>query len=173
MKLIDIDKTLYRKRLNIVIVAFIASLTLLALLFGSVLISLFAAPITEPAVSNFRFNLMGVILALISCLSLLHFLKQSDFFVEVYYVWQLKQCQNSIFRRLKKIKLASEQGDVNAITTLKFYYLSLQKVYLLDDNTLTITTINKKLSDLENLILDKNLIISPEQFEKSMLRPYK
>ena len=73
MKLIEIDKALYRKRLNIVIVAFIATLTVVALLFGAVLIELFATPITSPEVSNFRFNLLGVILALICSLSFLHF----------------------------------------------------------------------------------------------------
>ena len=63
MILKDIEKAIYRKRLNIVIVSFIASLLVLSLAYGQGLIALFAdsvnmpvplapaAPVTEAAVS--------------------------------------------------------------------------------------------------------------------------
>ena len=43
MKLIEINKERYRKHLNIVIVAFISSLLILSLTFGTILINLFSS----------------------------------------------------------------------------------------------------------------------------------
>ena len=97
MQLIDIDKVRYRKHLNIVIVGFISSLLVLSLLFGTVLISLFAnvgdaneflktandAVQAEPA-NNFSYNLIGVALALFANGAILYRVKNSEFFTEIY-----------------------------------------------------------------------------------------
>lgn len=63
MQLIDIDKPRYRKHLNIVIAGFIAALLILALAFGQLLIVSFE----QEGVNNFRYNLLGAILALLAC----------------------------------------------------------------------------------------------------------
>lgn len=182
MKLKNIEKPVYRKHLNIIIVAFIASFLMLALAFGQGLILLFtdsvntsagelANDITAPE-SNFRYNFIGVILALLICLFVLHKLRSSAFFNEVYYVWQVKQLHNAIYRKLKKIKAASANDDVNAWIILNFYYASLKQVYLLDDNTLTMSKLNSDISELNTRIENKNLTLSTEQFDKSMLVDY-
>lgn len=168
MQLLNINKSRYRKHLNIVIVGFIAVLLTLALVFGQLLIAAFA----EEGVSNFRYNLLGVVLALLACAAILHSVKNSRFFKEIYYVWQIKQIQNLIYRKLKKIKAAAENDDTNALIILVFYYQSLQQVYQLDDNTLTISTVNKSLSDLKETIANKSLEISAEQFDKKLLNSY-
>ncbi len=168
MQLINIDKARYRKHLNITIVGFITTLLVLALVFGQILIVCFA----EEGGNNFRYNLLGVILSLFACAAILHTLKKSDFFREIYYVWQIKQIQNLIYRKLKKIKAAANTDDTNALIILSFYYQSLQQVYQLDDNTLTITNVNKELSDLHETIANKNLNISAEQFNKKLLNSY-
>ncbi|UUO25149.1 DUF3087 domain-containing protein [Colwellia sp. M166] len=193
MKLKDIEKSVYRKHLNIIIVSFIASLLILALAYGQGLIMLFAdtAIISpEPTIiatgevagelasdaaatdSNFSYNFLGVLLALLSCVFALHRLRSSAFFNEVYYVWQVKQQQNLIYRKLKKIKAAADNEDVNALIILHFYYTSLKQIYLLDDNTLTISKLNKDLSELNTRLENKNLTISTDQFDKSMLSDY-
>ena len=178
MKLVEIEKTVYRKRLNNVIIGFIVSLAILSLVLGQALIMMFAEPAVsamegvEPK-SNFRFNLLGVILALLACAAGLHQLREKPLFKEVYYVWQLKQVQNLIYRRLKKITAAAEQGDVNALIILNYYYTSLKQVYLLDDNTLTMSKLEKDISELNDRISVKNLSIISEQFDKKMLEPYK
>ncbi|SEK87727.1 Protein of unknown function [Colwellia chukchiensis] len=186
MKLKEIDKTTYRKHLNIIIAGFIASLLVLALAYGQGLIMLFAdnnaivsdATLTsgsgEPATpsSNFKFNLLGVILALLTCMFALHKLRSSDFFAEVYYVWQVKQLQNLIYRKLKKIKAAASNDDVNALIILSFYYASLKQIYLLDDNTLTMSKLNKDTSELASQIADKNVTVTLDQFDKSLLANY-
>jgi uncharacterized integral membrane protein len=199
MKLIEIEKATYRKHLNIIIVGFIATLLILALAYGQGLIMLFAdnsivAETTvniasgdeglakekasealaseETAPNNFKFNFLGVLLALLTCVFALHKLRASAFFREVYYVWQVKQLQNLIYRKLKKIKAAAENDDVNALVILSFYYASLKQVYLLDDNTLTMSKLNKDISELNTRIENKNLAITADQFDKAMLANY-
>jgi len=168
MQLVKIDKALYRKNLNIIIGGFIATLLVLSLVFGQLLIMSFA----QEGVSNFKLNLLGVVLALLACAAILHSLKTSLFFKEVYYVWQLKQCQNSIFRKLVKIKAAAKSDDNNALIILMFYYQSLKLVYLLDDNTLTMSKVEQELNALQERVSDNKLILTAEQFDKSLLSSY-
>jgi len=168
MQLVEINKTRYRKHLNIVIAGFIGSLLVLALIFGQLLIASFA----QEGVSNFRYNLLGVVLSLLGCAAVLHTLKHSDFFKEIYYVWQVKQIQNSIYRKLKKVKVAANDDDNNALVILSFYYQSLKQVYQLDDNTLTIAKVNKDLESLEEAITNKGLTIDVEKFDKKLLTSY-
>lgn len=168
MQLINIDKKRYRKHLNLIIAGFIGALLVLALVFGQVLIAMFE----QEGVNNFRYNLLGVILSLLACAAVLHVLKNSLFFKEVYYVWQVKQLQNLIYRKLKKIKLAAGNDEPNALIILMFYYQSLLQVYQLDDNTLTISKVNKDLSDLQEKITINNININVEQFDKKLLSSY-
>ncbi|WP_159820113.1 DUF3087 domain-containing protein [Colwellia sp. 20A7] len=169
MQLINIDKKRYRKNLNIVIVGFIGTLLILSLIFGQLLIASFA----QEGVSNFRYNLLGVILSLLACAGIMHTLKNSDAFKEIYYVWKVKQIQNSIYRKLKKIKVGVSNDEHNALIILVFYYQSLIQVYKLDDNTLTISEVEKRFSDLQAVVAEKNLTISADQFEKELLDFYR
>jgi len=187
MQLIDIDKIRYRKHLNIVIVSFIALMLVLSLAFGSLLIYFFSNINTPVAVqvleevveqtevvseSNFKYNLLGVIFALLVSSAILQTLKTKNYFIEIYYVWQLKQLHNSIFRKLKSIKKGADSNDINAFIILNFYYHSLKQVYLLDDNTLTISTVDKNINELNETIKSKNLTINVEQFDKNLLVAY-
>ena len=168
MQLMNIDKARYRKHLNIVIVGFIATLLVLALIFGQLLIISFG----QEEVNNFRYNLLGVILSLSACMAILHTLKTSAFFKEIYYVWQVKQIQNLIYRKLKKIKKAAKDSEKTALIILTVYYQSQQQVYQLDDNTLTISKINKDLADLQEIITNNHLTINAEQFDKKLITSF-
>ncbi|TWX57772.1 DUF3087 family protein [Colwellia hornerae] len=188
MTLKDIDKKTYRSKLNQVIIGFIITLAILAIAFGTILIALFAEPLALDSISqaslntamesgqqtsNFRYNFLGVILSLLACAGILQQLKNSHFFNEIYYVWQLKQIQNIIYRRLKKIKKASVDGDEKALIILKFYYASLKQLYLLDDNTLTMSSLEANIVALEQLIAENGKEITTEQFTKVLLSNYK
>lgn len=168
MQLMNIDKALYRKHLNIVIVGFISTLLVLALIFGQLLIMGFG----QAEVSNFRYNLLGVVLSLLACMAILHTIKTSEFFKEIYYVWQIKQIQNLIYRKLKKIKAAAKDAEQEALIILTFYYQSQQQVYQLDDNTLTIEKVNKDLADIQEIIANKDMTINADQFDKKLLTSY-
>jgi len=122
--------------------------------------------------SNFRYNLLGVILALLANAAILHSAKNSAFFTEVYYVWKVKQLQNLVYRKLKKIKLAAKSGEETALIILSFYYQSQLQVYQLDDNTITLETIQKHLQELNDTINEFGLTISSDQFDKSLIATY-
>lgn len=174
MKLQEINKVVYRKNLNVVTIALVASLVILSLLFGSGLIALFgeASTVSGEPTGNFQWNLLGVVLAVIISVGTLMQFKGSPFLAEVYYVWKLKALHNRIYRKLKKIKSAAKEHDVNALIILSFYYHSLKLVYQLDNNTLTLNTLDKDLTELEETINKHNLSACAEQFDVSMLEQY-
>ncbi|MGJ8693496.1 MAG: DUF3087 domain-containing protein [Thalassotalea sp.] len=168
MKLIEIDKASYRHRLNRVIIGFVSIFTVLALAFGALLIAVFS----EPDADNFKLNLAGVVIALLVCGGALNSLKNKAYFHEIVYVWRLKQLQNKIFRKLKKIKSAGQDNNPQALAILYFYYQSLQQVYLLDDNTLTISKVKNDLNALERQIESLALDTSQLQFEPRLLAEF-
>ncbi len=183
MKVVEIDKAVYRKRLNIVIAGFILCLAALSIGISSILISLFSEQGVNLSLvsteqveqgSNFKYNFLGVVLALLACAAILNSVKRSQFFDEIYYVWRLKQIHNSIYRKLKKIKQAAyEQNDINAVIILLYYFTTLKQVYLLDDNTLTMANVTTEQQKLQTFIEEKHLTVSIEQFDKSLLDAFK
>ena len=187
MNILEIDKTTYRQKLTRVIIGFIIALTLFALLFGSILIAIFSeqagniANVSNEVASklgdktaepnNFKFNFAGVVLALLVCAGILQRLKTTSYFYEIYYVWQLKQINNLIYRKLKKIKKAVfEDHNMGAMVILNYYYISLKQVYFLDDNTLTMSSVNAEQQKFIDILSKKNINLSTKAFNKSMLK---
>ncbi len=189
MQLININKDRYRKHLNVVIVGFIISLLIMSLVFGTVLVSLFSTVDDTNAMilanfqansgtdqpelaTNFRYNLLGVIIALLANAAILQRLKRSHYFKEIYYVWQLKQQQNLIYRKFNNIRAACDAGDKKAFTIIYFYYQSQLQVYQLDDNTLTLSAIEKKFSAIKEKAEQQGYKIVASDFDKSLLTNY-
>ena len=177
MKIIAIDKEIYRQRLNRVIIGFIIILTVLSIIFGTALIAIFSEPINEAlanqGTSNFKYNFSGVVIALLFCAATLHYLKTTPFFNEIYYVWQMKQTHNLIYRKLKKIKKAAFQDhNINAMIILNFYYSSLHQVYVLDDNTLTLSSLKLEQQKLNELMLEKQLSVEIAQFDSKLIAEF-
>ena len=88
---------------------------------------------------------------------------------EVLYVWKLKQIHNKIYRKLKNIKAAASSDDLKALTILKFYYTTQRQVFDLDNNTLTMSSVNKELEAIEEIEASKSLVIDITSFEQSWL----
>ena len=181
MQLIDVDKARYKKHLNVVIIGFISSLLVLSLGFGAILIALFSSvgEVTQlgslseaPPESNFRLNLLGVILALLANAAILHSIKRSDYFTEIYYVWQRKQIQNLIYRKLTKIKAAAKENDTQALVILSYYYHSIKQLYVLDDNTITLSTVERDLQKVTDTIAEQGIDVTATPFDKKMLADY-
>jgi hypothetical protein len=171
MQLLKIDKSTYKKRLNIITIALVAALALLSVGFGSLLIANFGAQQgTTESTGNFHLNLIGVIAAAIVCASAMSFLKETPYFHEVYYVWRLKALQNRIYRKLKGIKERGASNDRDALIILNFYYRSLKEVYLLDNNTLTLPELETNISQIQQQIEDLNLEISIDDFNDNLLK---
>ena len=91
---------------------------------------------------------------------------------EVLYVWKLKQLHNKIFRKLKSIKAAASNDDVKALTTLKFYYKTQQQVFELDNNTLTMSSVNKELEAIEQIEAEQSLDLDITSFKERWVDTY-
>ncbi len=167
MNLHEIDKSRYRKHLNIVIAALIVSLMAMALSFGQLLIMLLGGD-----GDHFIFNLSGVALAGGICLWVLYRFRSHEFMTEVYYVWELKQGLNKIYRKLRKIEAAKEDGNVNAMVILNFYYAASSQLFKLDDNTITMDSLQLEINKLQELIESKQITVRIEDYDTSMLKSF-
>lgn len=106
MEIKQINKDIYKKKVNFVIGGFVALLAISSLAFSTLLIVLFGNTevVPEQSTGNFHWNLIGVVLAVATSLSLLNQIKTRPYMEEVLYVWKLKQLHNKIFRKLKALK---------------------------------------------------------------------
>lgn len=182
MKLIEIDKKRYKKHFNLVSVALVIALSVLSLAFGALFIAAFGSNGSESMTGesmtgegptgNFHLNLLGVILAAVTCVLVMFRIKDAPFMTEVYYVWRLKALHNRIYRRLKAIKVAAKNQDLNALIILNYYYESLKQVYFLDNNTLTMSKVEKDITELHHTIAEHNLTVSLDQFDEEMLKDF-
>ncbi len=171
MEIQKINKEVYRKKVNLVIGGFVVLLAVSSLAFSTLLISLFGNTNIQPEQStgNFHWNLIGVLLSLATSLSLLNQFKTRPYMKEVHYVWKLKQVHNKIYRKLKKIKTAASADDPKALTILKFYYTTQRQVFELDNNTLTMSNVNKELEAIGEIEVSKSLALDITSFEESWL----
>lgn len=178
MKIVDIEKAVYRKKLKLVSIAFVAVFAILSLIFGSIFIMLFASPelavagaelTSDDVQSNFRYNLGGVILALATMAMIANSIKNKPYFTEIYYIWQLKQVHNQIYRKLAKIKAKQIEGDESAKIILAFYYKTIKMVYELDDNTLTISNVNLEINKLQQQFGTNEFDELADKFDKSLV----
>ncbi|EEZ84733.1 putative Mdr [Vibrio alginolyticus 40B] len=153
---------------------FVALLAISSLAFSTLLIVLFGNTevVPEQSTGNFHWNLIGVVLAVATSLSLLNQIKTRPYMEEVLYVWKVKQLHNKIFRKLKNIKAAASNDNVKALTTLKFYYTTQRQVFELDNNTLTMSSVNKELEAIEQIEAAQSLDLDITSFKESWVDTY-
>ncbi|KWT99381.1 medium chain reductase/dehydrogenase [Vibrio toranzoniae] len=174
MTLQKINKEEYRKKMNLLLVSLVGSLALFAIVFGSILIELFgsAGSISGEATGNFHLNVLGVILSVALNAFIASRVKGHDYFKEALYVWNLKQTHNQIYRKLKRIQPKAEQGDREALTILYFYYTTQKQVYDLDNNTLTIKTVQQSLDNILELSEKWSIELDIEAFSKDLIAKF-
>ncbi|CDS97765.1 conserved exported hypothetical protein [Vibrio coralliirubri] len=174
MKLQKINKEEYRKKMNLLLVSLVGSLALFAIVFGTILIELFgsATSITGESTGNFHLNVLGVILSVALNAFIASRVKGYEYFKEALYVWNLKQIHNQIYRKLKRIQPKAEQGDRDALTILYFYYTTQKQVYDLDNNTLTIKTVQQSLDNIVELSDKWSIELDIEVFSKDLVAKF-
>ncbi|MEZ8495046.1 DUF3087 family protein [Vibrio splendidus] len=174
MRLQKINKEEYRKKMNLLLVSLVGSLALFAIVFGSILIELFGSvgSVTGEATGNFHLNVLGVILSVALNAFIASRVKGHDYFKEALYVWNLKQTHNQIYRKLKRIQPKAEQGDREALTILYFYYTTQKQVYDLDNNTLTIKTVQQSLDNIVELSEKWSIELDIEAFSKDLVAKF-
>ena len=174
MKLQKINKEEYRKKMNLLLVSLVDSLALFAIVFGTILIDLFGSgqSIAGESTGNFHLNVLGVILSVALNAFIASRVKGHDYFKEALYVWNLKQIHNQIYRKLKRIQPKAEQGDRDALTVLYFYYTTQKQVYDLDNNTLTIKTVQQSLDNILELSEKWSIELDIEAFSKDLIAKF-
>lgn len=168
MKLRDIDKATYSRRVRIVFVGIAVALAVLGLALSQLYIRLFSTPEAD----HFWHNLTGVATAALVILWLLNRLRGHPWLDEVVYVWDLKQLLNRIYRKQKKIEAAAEQGDVNAMKILDFQLEGSRQLYHLDDNTITMDALMIKLEANKRRMEAAGLDIREPELDPSLLDLY-
>ena len=165
MRLIEIDKTRYRKHLNIVFAVIAVTLVTITLLTSTLYIRL----LSTPEESHFFHNLAGVVTAAGIVIFILYKLRQHPFMTEVVYVWDLKQQLNRIYRKQRKIEAAVQNDDQDAMIILNFQYRGSKQLYELDDNTITMQGLVSKIKVLDKRMEDVGLSTSTDEYEPGML----
>jgi hypothetical protein len=168
MHLQDIDKSNYRKRFRVVFAAIVVVLTAVSLGTSTLLIALLGTP----GQSHFWLNLAGVVVGAGAVALILMKLRDHPYMREVVYVWDLKQQLNQIHRKKRKIEPLVEENDPDAITIMYFFHAGSKQLYELDDNTITMDSIELKLKALERQIASLNLDITADNYRPSLLERF-
>ena len=90
----------------------------------------------EPGGDNFRYNLGGVIAALLLCVALMKLKFWSQpWMAAAVYGWQLKRSLMRITNVMHQVTDAVQAGNPSAMKLLRFYHLGLTQMHQLDGNT--------------------------------------
>ena len=165
MQLIEIDKARYHKHLRVVFAGIAVALMLVTVAASTLFIYLFSVP----DVSHFLHNLAGVASAAVIVFIVLSKLRQHPYLFEVVYVWDLKQQLNRIHRKLRKIEVAVENNDDDAMNIMNYMYRGSKQLYELDDNVITMDSLDSKLSVLNQRMKDAGLSLSVDAYNPTML----
>ena len=85
---------------------------------------------------NFRLNLVGVLVALVTTLLLVRYLFWSQpWMAAAVYGWQLKRSLMKVTNVMHHVTAAIMAGDVSAMKLLRFYHLGVTQMYQLDANS--------------------------------------
>ncbi|MFP2767997.1 DUF3087 domain-containing protein [Oceanisphaera sp. KMM 10153] len=168
MKLIDIDKTRYRRHLNRVLIGCGLVLAAGSLLVSQTLIALFPAPDG----SHFHWNALGVLVAAAAIGLGLSKYRHHDYLTEVLYVWELKQSLNKITRKMRKLEAAAQEGDADALLALQYGYAGSRQLWKLDDNIIIMDELNTKQAQLDKLAARFNLTLNTDDYDDSILKRF-
>ncbi|MDR6959631.1 preprotein translocase subunit SecE [Pseudomonas brassicacearum] len=117
-----------RRSTLIVAVTFLA----LAMLLSSLAVMLFGTPGGD----NFRFNLGGVIVAVLAMVALMRLSFWSQpWMAAAVYGWQLKRSLMKITNVMHQVTAGVQAQDLTALKLLRFYHLGLAQMHQLDANS--------------------------------------
>lgn len=168
MQLINVNKSRYRRHLNIVIVTCVAVLAIGSLSISQALIAFFP----DESESHFHWNLTGVIITSLSIALLLNKYRNHDFMTEVVYVWELKKALNRITRKMMKLRPAAQEGNVNAMIAINYSYAGSRLLWQLDDNTIIMDQLAIDQAELDLLAAKYQVSLCPEAYDETILTAF-
>ena len=168
MQLREINKIRYRKHLRIVFVSIVSALLIIAPGTSALFISLFS----NPEASYLFHNLAGVVVAAAIVAFVLNKFRQHPYMFEVVYVWDLKQQLNRIHRKQRKIEAAIENNDKDAMIIMNFMHHGSKQLYELDDNTITMEDLLRKIQVHDERMEAAGLSSSTDSYNPAMLKRF-
>ena len=168
MQLREIDKIRYRKHLRMVFVGIAFTLLIIGPGTSALFISLFS----NPEASYFLHNLAGVIVAVSIVAFVLTKFRQHPYMIEVVYVWDLKQQLNRIQRKQRKLDAAIVNNDKDAMTIMNFAYSGSKQLYELDDNTITMEDLLRKIQILDERMEAAGMSSLTDSYNPAMLERF-
>lgn len=168
MRLIEIDKTRYRNHLRIVFAGIAAALVIISLGTSTLLIQFFSTPDAP----HFWHNLAGVAFAAVVVAVALNNLRHHPYMHEVVYVWDLKQQLNRIHRKMNRIEAKMDDGDHDAMIIMNYMYRGSKQLYGLDDNTITMGTLNSKINVLARRMEQAGISLSTDSYDPALLERF-
>jgi len=122
--------------------------------------------------THFHWNLLGVILSILIVVVAFKANKQHLFLHEVVYVLDLKQALNLISSKMARVQQAARMGDSNALLALQFSYTGSRQLWLLDDNTITLGSLEESQGELDTLLLKYELTVDITQYNSELLKVF-
>jgi len=168
MQLKEIDKVRYSKHYKIIFAGIAFVLLIIAPATSALFISLFS----NPEGAYFYHNLAGVVIGVAIVAIVLTKFRQHPFMLEVVYVWELKQQLNRIRRKQRKIEAAVENNDKDAMIIMNFMLHGSKQLYQLDDNTLTMEDLLRKIQIHDERMKVAGLSSSTDSYNPEMLKQY-
>lgn len=164
------DANTYRQQTRrstlIVVVVFVA----LAMLLSSLAVMLFGTPGGD----NFRFNLGGVIAAVLVMIALmrLYFWSQPWMGAAVY-GWQLKRSLMSITNVMHQVTAGVQAQDPMAMKLLRFYHLGLAQMHQLDANSSAQGSLSREIDEHLEKMQALNLDTEQPQLDPAWIEAVK
>ncbi|MDH5356339.1 MAG: DUF3087 domain-containing protein [Gammaproteobacteria bacterium] len=165
MRLRPIDKNRYSKHYKMIFGAIVLALIVISLSSSALLIRVFSTP----DASHFVLNLAGVVIAALLVSYVLYRFRHHPFMVEVVYVWNLKQQLNRIYRKQRKIEPLIDEGSLDAMVVMNYFYQASKQLYELDDNTITLDDLAIKLNHLNDRLEQSGLKLTTDEYDPAML----
>lgn len=164
MRLENIDKARFKKRLN----WFQGSLVVALLVLGVGLSQLYILQWSTGG-SNFWLNVAGVATAVMLLALVVNHIKEKPFMYEIMYVWRLKQELTRIYRHSKQLELALARGERDAYIIQYFHLHGSKHLYQLEDNTVTLEELNQQIQAFDKVLAERNLSVSVEDYHPGLL----
>ena len=168
MQLREIDKKRYSKHYKVIFAGIAFVLLVIAPATSALFINLFS----NPEGSYFFHNLAGVVVGVTIVGLLLTKFRHHPYMVEVVYVWDLKQQLNKIHRKQRKIEAAIENNDKEAMIIMNFMLQGSKQLYELDDNTITMEDLLKKIQVHNECMQAAGLSSSTDSYNPALLERF-
>lgn len=164
MKLENIDKATFKKRLNRFQAGMVGALLMLGLGLSQLYIALWS-----DGVSNTLLNLAAVATAVFLIAGAVGLIKNQPWMYEIMYVRRLRQELNRIYRASRKLEQALQQDKPEAVIIRYFQLHASKHLYELEDNTLTMEDQLGMIATLDEQIARLGMTVSIEDYQPQLL----